>query len=202
LKDDDINVNKKKQTVHPPAGELTLSVDPPSGSTVTISIYKDDELVKKQQIQQLSVTSEEGHSYRFYVQYAFTKQGTIGVTSSPSGVLIRMKGPNGKRFLGRTPKTFERMYAGRYTITANTMPGCASPRPYTKELKDGERLVVHIDLPCDLEKRKMGEDKPLISRRGLKQGIDDSAAERADKRKEAQDLMKKAPAGSGTTVTP
>lgn len=197
LHDDDINVNKMKQTVYPKPGELTLSIVPPAGATLTISVYKDDELIKKEEGQQISATSEEGHSYRFYVQYAFTKQGTIGVTSVPNGILVRLVRSDGRRFIGRTPKTFENMYAGQYAVYVNAAPGCAKPRPYTKLLKEGERLVINVELPCDLDKRRLAADKPLISRRALKDGLDAAAKERAAKRQEAQDMLKKAADAKG-----
>ncbi len=192
LKNDDINVNKKKQTVYPKPGELTLNVDPPAGATLTISAYKDDELLKKQTSRQLSVTSEDGHAYRFYVQYAFTEQGTLGITSTPNNVFFRMKGPDGKGYTGRTPKTFTALYAGRYTINANAMPGCLRPRPMTKQLRSGDRVVVHLELPCDLDSRKISPDRPIVSRRAMIKGIDDEAAARAKKRLDAQKLMQKA----------
>ncbi len=156
---------------YPPAGNLTFTVQPPSGATASVALYEGDTRIKVATFGQLNAIVEAGKSYRLLVTYTYNKNGMLGVTSSPSSVIFRMTGPDGKTYRGKTPHTFQNIPAGQYTIRFNSMRGCIRPRPVNRRLEKGDRQVLHTEFDCTSLRNRLSEQKrtarPLTSRRSL-----------------------------------
>jgi hypothetical protein len=178
LKSGDVSVNPLNQTVRPGSGANVLSVRPPEGADTRISVYKNGTLTELVNSIQYNFEQDGSTDFLFIIQYSFGKQSTMGITSSPNGVTFRMKGPGGITLRGKTPATFKNLRIGRYTIYMNKIAGCAVPAPQNKVVKDDERVVVHIDMPCSTGNATT-DAKPLISRRSLIRSVSDGNANRS-----------------------
>ncbi len=143
-------------------GPMTLIVDPPAGAVVKVTTYRNDVLVDVKSSQQISFTMYPGEWYRFVIQYSVAQQGMLGITSEPTGVLFRLKGPSArKRLVGRTPFTFTNLMLGKYTIYFSAIEGCILPRPYNKVVREEERTTLHVQFDC-----RTG-DEPVVAPREL-----------------------------------
>lgn len=148
-------------------GPMTLSVVPPPGMSAKILVYRGGDVIKTVTSQQYSFSLYTNDNYRFVVQYALTKLGSLGITSEPSGVRFRMKGDGGRTYTGVTPKTINNIPAGRYSIDFSTVRGCVQPGKHTAVVEIGERNTTHATLPCTSE-QEATVDTSRISRRSLR----------------------------------
>lgn len=129
-------------------GPMTFSVRQPPDMETKISLYRNGDLVKTEETTQISFTPLPNASYRFLVQYSLARLGTLGVTSSPSGVRFRMKGPTNRIFTGKSPHTFENIPSGKYTLYFASTEACVQPAPQGAIVKPATRNTTHVDLAC------------------------------------------------------
>lgn len=168
-------------------GPVTLSLQPPPGMTTVINVYRGGNKFTTQETRQLTVTLYPGDTYRFVVQYSLTNVGSLGITSTPSNVPLRITGPDKKRYSSRSPHTFTNLPAGRYTIQAGLIPGYINPPLYTKDVEAGKRITLNIEMPKDTTKTKGGSSSNVQARQSTKRDIRSAAEIREAQR--AQNLI-------------
>jgi hypothetical protein len=153
-------------------GPITFSVTPPPGMSTKISVFRGGELTKTVDAQQISFTIFPNDSYRFLVQYSLTKLGTLGVTSDPSGLRFKMRGPTKKLHSATSPFTFTNLPAGQYTILFGSTRKCASPAPHTVRVEAGGRNTAHVTLTCNA-KAETPVSTARPSKRALRQAVEE-----------------------------
>ncbi len=143
-------------------GLLTFKVTPPPGASAKILVYRGGDLTKTITSNQYSFTLYPNDKYRFFVQYAFDRLGSIGVTSKPSNAKFRMTGPSGKLYIGTTPLSFTNLPAGRYTVQAEPVTGCSKPKPQSTVIQPDVRTTLHLTMPCEQTTKKSTtkDDRP------------------------------------------
>jgi hypothetical protein len=147
--------------------QMTLSVVPLPGMSVKIAIYRNGDLVKTETTPQYSFKPLPNESYRFVISYAYTRMGSLGVTSDPSSLRFRMKGPAGTRmFTAKSPFTFNQLPAGKYTLYFPAHGKCAQPAPHGATIEPGKRNTVHITLNCSVTTTET-VDNSRVSKRTL-----------------------------------
>jgi len=128
-------------------GLHSLLLTAPSGMSTIVTLYRGDVIVKTATIPQISFQVEFNDELRLNIKYTLAYYGTIGVTSTPPGVLFELIGPNNMRLKGQTPLTFEKMPIGAYTV--QYLPeGCNAPPPKSATLKHLDRIGVGITFSC------------------------------------------------------
>ncbi|OGJ60936.1 hypothetical protein A3C52_01455 [Candidatus Peribacteria bacterium RIFCSPHIGHO2_02_FULL_51_15] len=150
-------------------GQLTLSVTPPAGMSVKITVYRLGDVISSQESQQTSVTIYPNDNYRFLIQYSLSKLGSLGVTSDPSGLRLRMRGPTPRNFSSKTPHTFINLPAGIYTLRFAAPPGCLVPALRTVEVAAEERTTIHQTFNCNPESDVSSTLPEKKSKRQLRQ---------------------------------
>ncbi len=153
------------------SGQMVLSITPPAGGTARLLVYNNGTLKESLDTQQYAFTLNPGDDFRFIIQYAITKFGTLGVTSQPSGVPFRMVGPNGKKYIATTPYTFKNLPAARYTITPSIIENCYLTRPVNALAKAGERVAVNFTVTCKTDLADQDLDRSRPSKRALQQSV-------------------------------
>ena len=151
---------------------MTISVVPPAGMSAKINIYRNGDLTKSEMSQQFSFTPYANESYRFLIQYSYSRMGSVGVTSTPNGLRFRMKGPTSKNYTAVTPHTFQNIPAGRYTLYFPSTPDCASPAPYGVSVEPEKRTTANVSLICSTASLSPLHTKPLVSRRAIMQAVE------------------------------
>lgn len=129
-------------------GPVTLIVSPPQGMSVRIGVYRGGELLKTVDTPQHSFTLYPNDQYRFLVQYTLDRTGTLGITSDPSGVRMRVKGSGTRTYTAVTPHTFTNIPAGRYSVALSGVPGCLQPRMESIVVQPEQRNTLAISLNC------------------------------------------------------
>lgn len=162
---------------------MTISLVSPPGMTPKISIYRNGELYKTETIPQFSFTPYVNESYRFLVQYSYSRMGSLGVISAPNALRFRMKGPTKKTYTSVTPHTFTNIPAGRYTLYFPSTPECVSPPPHSVSVEPEERKTANVTLMCTSESASTVLEKPLVSRRSIMQAVKDREAKPRGNRK-------------------
>lgn len=155
-------------------GQNTLSVVAPAGMSASISVYRGGDLITKVDSPQYSFTLFTNDNYRFVVQYSVSREGSLGITSEPSNVKFRLKGPDRVR-AGQTSAGFEKLPAGRYTVYFQATKDCVSPAPKSVVVKPGERNVLHVTLTCE-DKTEVKVDSSRISKRSIRQYVEEREA--------------------------
>lgn len=146
---DDAGVNKNEFSIGISRfGQTTLSVVTPPGMSAKISVYRGGDLLLTTDTQQYSFNLTSNDTYRFVIQYSLKSLGLLGVTSDPSGVRFRLRGPTGRTFGGTSPQSFDNLPAGRYVLMFGETNGCSRPPRKTATVKAEERTAVHVTLPC------------------------------------------------------
>ncbi len=112
-------------------GPITLSIKSQAGMAPKIFVYRSGDLIKTVDSPAYSFNLFPNDNYRFLVQYSLARVGSLGITSSPSSVRFRMKGPNGKIYTAKTPHTFKNIPAGQYTVLMASTKTCLQPAPQT-----------------------------------------------------------------------
>ncbi len=149
----DVGVNKMRHSIAiSEFSPMTLSVVQPPGMSVKLGIYRGDALVKSIEIPQYSFTPYPNDSYRFLVQYSLSRLGSLGITSTPSGVRLRLKGPTAKTYSAVTPFTFTSLPAGRYSVLLSATSACVQPPPHAAVVEPEQRNTLHITMNCDKKK--------------------------------------------------
>jgi hypothetical protein len=162
-------------------GQTTLSVVPPAGMSARISVYRGGDLLKQINSPQYSFPLFVNDNYRFVVQYSVSREGSLGITSEPSDVRFRLKGPDRTRS-GTTSAGFEKLPAGRYTVYFSSTKDCFSPAPKSVVVKAGERNVLHVTLTCE-EKTEEHVDTSRISKRSIRQYVEERESKPLGERK-------------------
>ncbi len=153
-------------------GPTTLSVKPPAGMSVKISVYRSGELIETVDVPQYSFTLYPNDNYRLLVQYALTRLGSLGITSNPSGLKLRMKGASTKTYTATTPHTFINIPAGQYSIMIGPTKTCLKPAPHTVVVIPEQRNTAYITLNCDTEKEVGAATRTQPSKRSLREYVE------------------------------
>lgn len=130
-------------------GPVTLSVASPQGMSVRILMYRGGDLLKTIEMPQHSFTLYPNDQYRFLVQYTLNRTGSLGITSNPSGVRMRVKGESGRTYTAVTPHTFNGIPAGRYSVSLGTLQGCIQPRTDSIIVLPEQRNTLNFSLNCE-----------------------------------------------------
>lgn len=160
-------------------GPMTLSVLPPQGTSVKISVYRGGELVESVLTPQYSFTLYPNDTYRFLIQYSLSRTGSLGITSVPPHVRFRMKSESGKAYAGITPFTFVNIPAGRYSVQLASVEGCLQPAPQSAVLIPEERVTMHVSVNC----QKAETGVPVLDTRPTKRSLVEYAKQRELKRR-------------------
>ncbi|MBP9850632.1 MAG: hypothetical protein KBC47_02985 [Candidatus Peribacteraceae bacterium] len=152
-------------------GQTTLSVIPPPGMSAVISVYNGGELVQNIDSQQYSFPLYTNSKYRFVIRYSLTRLGTLGVTSDPTPLRFRMKGPSGRTYVGRTPHTFKNLPAGKYSLYFPKTDECLQPAVQTIDVEPEKRNTTLVTLRCNVEEEE-NVDRSRISRRTLREYVE------------------------------
>jgi hypothetical protein len=161
---------------------LTLIVTPPAGMSVKISMYRGGDLKTTTSTPQMTITPFPNDSYRFVIQYALTKLGSLGVTSNPSNLRVRIKGPTGKSYSSLTPHTFTNIPAGQYSVIVSPSRKCIQPATHSVVVDPGGRNVVDITLMCDV-KATVEPSRTRPSKRSLVESVEQRESKPAGQRK-------------------
>jgi len=153
-------------------GQLTLTVTPPAGMSVKISTYRGGELVESKDVQQLSVTLYPNDNYRFLIQYSLSKVGILGVTSDPSGIRFRLRGPTGRSLGSTSPHTFTNLPAGRYAVLFPATESCLQPPRHMVIVEAGERKTVHVTFNCEVQSATSTVDTTRKSKREIQAEVE------------------------------
>ena len=151
-------------------GPTTLSVSPPPGMTVRITAYRGGEKVGQTDSQQYSFTLVANDNYRFVLQYALAKLGSLGITSEPSGVRFRIRGPGGRTRAAETPVTLENLPVGRYTVMFPGVNGCTDATRQNAIVEAETRNTLHVTLAnCEATTSTDAVDNSRVSKRTLRE---------------------------------
>ena len=161
-------VNKKNYSLGlTEFGQATLSLVTPQGMSATISVYRGGDLVEKVDATQYSFALYPNDRVRFLVQYSLARTGSLGITSEPSGVKIRIKGSSGKAYNAISPYTFVNLPAGRYSVTMGATDKCVQPAPQAVVVKPEERNTIRVTLNCEKAKPKSTVSTARPTKRSL-----------------------------------
>lgn len=151
-------------------GPTTLSVTPPPGMSARITAYRGGDQIGQTDAQQYSFTLVANDNYRFVIQYALSKLGDLGVTSQPSGIRFRMKGPTGHTYSALSPYTFKNIPAGHYAITFPATNGCTAPSVTTVVVESDTRNTKNVSLAsCTSSADDLRLDRSRVSKRTLRE---------------------------------
>ena len=159
-------------------GLLTLKVTPPAGASAKILVYRGGDLSKTITSNQYSFTLYPNDKYRFFVQYAFDRLGSIGITSAPSNAKFRMTGPSGKLYIGTTPVSFTNLPAGRYTVQAEPVTGCSKPKQQSAVIQPDVRTTLHLTMPCEQKVKKSTTKNDRPAKRDIMKQADEQNRKR------------------------
>lgn len=145
----------------PKIGNYLLNVMPPSGMSASVTLTLNGETAffdKPQAAFQLG----ENDTVAITINYTLTLSGKVSVDSDPAGFPFTLSGPDGAVYTGITPGFYDPMPVGLYSVTFDTIEGCATPAPQSGRLiKDG-RVVLSVELDCDkLPETRQQQDKNL-----------------------------------------
>lgn len=152
-------------------GQTTLSVVTPPGMSAIISVYRGGELLKEVSSKQYSFPIYTNDNYRFVIRYALTNVGSLGVTSEPSNIRFRMKGPTGRNYTAKTPFTFQKLPAGKYSLYFPKTDKCFQPAVQNIDVESEKRNTAKVTLACNIEEEDT-VDRSRISRRSLREYVE------------------------------
>ncbi|PIQ76592.1 hypothetical protein COU78_02695 [Candidatus Peregrinibacteria bacterium CG10_big_fil_rev_8_21_14_0_10_49_24] len=146
-------VNRKKEQVKSLSaqdGQYLFNVQPPEGAVTTLRFYEGGVLVNTTQGTQVSFTFSGNGTLRAEVLYRY--EGVVAVESTPAGASFELRGPNGVRYTGVTPASFNGMPPLYYTASYSSLPGCQQPKPQSRVLRPNASLIFEADFICENEK--------------------------------------------------
>lgn len=130
-------------------GNYTFTTSLPEGATAFIEVYDHGELKETLERPQASFSISDGAKVSFKVFYKYTRIGTVSISSDPSGLPFRMKGPNNIELSGKTPASFEGYPEGQYAAYFEQIEGCPTlPTQSDRLVKDG-RITLQVKVVCD-----------------------------------------------------
>lgn len=132
---------------NPVPGQNTLFIAPPPGVATTVELYDGTILLKSSDTPQISFETTLTSNLRLVVSYKLIDFGDIGVTSYPPGVPFVLSGPQGAKYEGVTPKTYERVPVGSYGVIYSPK-GCPKPPAQGGDLKSNEKIYLSITFKC------------------------------------------------------
>lgn len=151
-------------------GQTTLSVTSPPGMSASISVYRGGDLIKEVTSQQYSFPLYANDNFRFVIKYSFSRLGSLGITSEPTTLRFRMKGPTGRTFTAVTPFTFKNLPAGKYSLYFPKTETCLQPAVQTVDVAPEERNTTKVTLTCNVaEEDKI--DRSRVSKRTLREYV-------------------------------
>lgn len=153
-----IKDNVKSRTVSVPVGSYTLFIDQPQGYLTDIRIYKGSELLKTSDSPQISFSYAAGDDLKVFIHFQLAFSGQVNVVSTPKGVPFELRGPEGLIMKDVTPKSYDAMPIGLYSV--RYIPeGCTETPPKSDELRDEQRIDFSVTLKCDVLQKQEEEDK-------------------------------------------
>lgn len=152
-------------------GQTTLSVSSPPGMSALISVYRGGDLIKEVASQQYSFPLYANDNFRFLIKYSLSRVGSLGVTSEPSALRFRMKGPTGKVFTATTPFTFKSLPAGKYSLYFPKTENCLQPAVKSVDVAPEERNTTNVTLTCNVGEED-SVDRSRVSKRTLRNYVE------------------------------
>ncbi len=143
----DFKGHDRSKEVNIPAGSYTFFIDQPDGYTTEVRIYDGLELVKTADSPQISFTYDGTKALRIFVHFALTYAGQVNVVSTPTGIPYELRGPNGIVLNDVTPKSYDSMPIGQYSVRYSP-EGCGATPPKSDELIYEGRVDFSITLQC------------------------------------------------------
>jgi hypothetical protein len=131
------------------AGHYTLIDQPPSGTTVHITLERNG--VKEQTVDypQITFDANDGDAVSIGIRYELTNTGKVGVNSDPSGVRFTLRGPNDLLRDGVTPASYEGMAIGNYSVQYWPDGGCTNPAPKSALLQKDSAVYFSVTIRCE-----------------------------------------------------
>ncbi len=163
-------------------GQTTLSVKPPAGMSVVISVYRGGELLKQVTTQQYSFPLYANDNYRFLIKYSLTNVGSLGIMSDPNFLRFRMKGPTRRTYSAKTPHTFLNLPVGKYSLYFGATETCLKPAVQTVIVESEQRNTAAVTLTCNAAEED-SVDRNRISRRALRDYVTEREAKARGSRK-------------------
>ncbi|MBU2213393.1 hypothetical protein KKC44_04800 [Patescibacteria group bacterium] len=127
-------------------GTYGLKVTPPHKARTTIVVYRDNQVIRKEEGSHLSFTVREGSSVRIVITHRFF--GTIMVTSDPPGQSFTLKGADSVTYTGETPAGFNSVPPLYFTAEFAHKNGCRTPRKQSRLLDPNQSLFFHGVYDC------------------------------------------------------
>ncbi len=152
-------------------GQTTLSVTSPPGMSAKISVYRGGDLIKEVTSQQYSFPLYANDNFRFLIKYSLSRVGSLGVTSDPTTLRFRMKGPTGRIFTAKTPFTFKNLPAGKYSLYFPKTDDCLQPAVQTVDVAPEERNTTKVTLTCNVAEED-NVDRSRVSKRTLREYVE------------------------------
>ena len=167
-------------------GPVRLSVKPPPGMSSRVLVFRNGTQSSVEDLQQLTLTLYPGDSYRLVIQYAFTRLGSLGVTTTPTGVKVTLKGPGGRKYVATSPYTFTNLPAGKYTVSGAAIADCFASPLYNRNVEPEKRVTLQIDMPCGqpASTAEAGERDTRQSKRAIRQQAEQRELQRALRRQQ------------------
>lgn len=131
------------------AGSYTFTSDIPQGATAAIEITVDGTLTQNVERQQATFPINGGQHVTVKITYSLTRVGTVAVNSKPGNLKFTLKGPNNFVDTGTTPKSYESMPEGLYTVYFDAIPNCITPKPKSDKLVKDGRIALSMEVACE-----------------------------------------------------
>lgn len=131
------------------AGNYIFTTLLPEGTSATIEVYNNGELVDTLARPQASFSIHDGVNIMMKVYYAYTRTGTVAVNSEPAGLSFSLKGPNGMEMRGKTPASFEGYPEGQYAAYFDDIEGCPALPTQSDRLVKDSRITLQVEVVCD-----------------------------------------------------
>ncbi|MBI3618949.1 S-layer homology domain-containing protein [Candidatus Peregrinibacteria bacterium] len=130
------------------AGKYTLFVASPNGTSTAIEVSRGATVIASADTPQISFDVADGDQLHLTIEYHLVSFGLVGVSSMPAGIPFELHGPDGFLGQGATPKSFETMPIGEYSVTYKP-PGCLVPPAKSNRLEKNGHVYFSITIKCD-----------------------------------------------------
>lgn len=127
-------------------GTYTISVTAPDKAHYQITVADGSTVLAASADKPLSFVVGDGQTLSITITYGY--EGTINVTSEPSGVVFELLGPSNIRFGGITPATFTNLPPSLYRVTYARTEGCGMKGQQSRELSAGGIMTFFVRLTC------------------------------------------------------
>ncbi len=140
------------------AGNYTFSTRLPEGTSATIELLLNGQLIETLERPQVSISLDGQDQYLIKITYAYTRTGMVAVNSTPSGLSFILKGPNNTEHRGTTPKSYIEP-EGQWAAYFEDIEGCPSMPAQSDKLVKDSRITLSVTVVCEnLKNSDLGKE--------------------------------------------